>query len=211
MNLWIRLPKHLNIVKLVVDEMTICWVYNTICSWRHPGREQSSCIQIEWLQQLIDVVDELNLNLGIAHQGIASRNLVIDEVTDSLILFDINFSARIGQQGYSEARNDIKGILFTVYEMITRNDDLRAVRHEDQNVSILEQKDWVKHPDVQLDHPISEFRKLLNEWCEKRRAGKQITGHTDAPNFLDWPPLPNPPLPEVVSHYGGNTVKEHKM
>ncbi|KAL7918878.1 hypothetical protein ACQKWADRAFT_302785 [Trichoderma austrokoningii] len=215
MSLWIRLPKHPNIVpfdNIVVDELEGRFVgFTTVYI---PGgnceENKNRLFKLKWLRQLIGVIDELNLNLGVAHQDVAPLNLLIDDATDSLMLFDFNFSARIGKPGYSEARNDIKGILFTMYEIITRNDDLRAVRHEDQDVSTIEHEDWVKHPDVLLDHPVSEFRQVLNEWCEKRRAGKQIATYTDAPNFLDWPPVPDPPLSEVETHYVGKTVKELK-
>ncbi|KFG83002.1 hypothetical protein MANI_029557 [Metarhizium anisopliae] len=167
--------------------------------------------KLKWLHQLINVINELNLNFGISHQDIAPRNLVIHEPTDSLMLFDFNFSARIGRPGYLEARNDIKGTLFAMYEIITRNDDLRSIRLQDQDVSLIEHKEWVKHPDVQLDRPVSEFRRVLEEWCEKRRAGKQITLNTEAPNFLDWPPFPDPPLSEVeVRYVVGGTTKEMK-
>ncbi|KND94644.1 hypothetical protein TOPH_00756, partial [Tolypocladium ophioglossoides CBS 100239] len=213
MNLWIRLPRHPNIVpfdKIVVDEIEGRFVgFTTVYITGGTLEENKTRLfKLKWLHQLINVVDELNLNLGIDHQDVARRNLVINEATDSLMLFDFNFSARIGQREYSKARNDIKGVLFTMYEIITSNGDLRAIRHEDQDVSVIEHADWVKHPDVLLDHPVSEFRKVLKEWCEKRRAGKQITVHTDAPNFLDWPPLPDPPLSEVEIRYVGKTVKE---
>lgn len=79
--------------------------------------------KLNWLRQLTAVIDELNLNLGIAHQDVAPRNL--------LIIFDFNFSVRIGEPGYSESRNNIDGVLFTMYEIITRDDTLRAVRHEE--------------------------------------------------------------------------------
>ncbi|UKZ81479.1 hypothetical protein TrVFT333_009251 [Trichoderma virens FT-333] len=199
--------------RIVIDELEGRFVgFTTIYI---PGgtleENKTRPFKLKWLQQLINVVDEINLDLGIAHQDIAPRNLVIDETTNALMLFDFNFSARIGMPGYSEARNDIKGTLFTMYEIITRNDDLRTIRHEDQDVSVIEREDWAKHPDVLLDHPISEFRRVLKEWCEKRRAGKQITTYKDAPNFLDWPPVPDPPLSEIETHYVGKTVKEVKM
>ena len=215
MNLWIRLPKHPNIVpfdSIVVDELEGRFIgFTTVYI---PGgtldENKTRLFKLTWLHQLINVVDELNLNLGVAHQDVAPRNIVIHEATDSLKLFDFNFSARIGRPGYSEARNDIKGVFFTMHEIITRNNDLRSVRHEDQDVSAIEQEDWVKHPDVLLDQPVSVFQQVLKEWCEKRRAGKQITAHTDAPNFLDWPPVPDPPLSEVETHYADGTVKELK-
>lgn len=210
-----RLPKHPHIVpfmNIVVDELEGRFVGFT--TKYIPGgtleENKSRPFKLRWLRQLMNVIDELNLNLGIAHQDIATRNLVIDETTDSLMLFDFDFSARIGTPAYSEARNDIKGVFFTIYEIITRNDSLRAVRHEDQDISIIEREDWMKHPDVLLDHPVSAYRQVVDEWREQRRNGKQITAYTDAPHYLDWPPLPDPPLSEVETHYIGKTVKELK-
>ncbi|KAF5139044.1 hypothetical protein E5D57_002833 [Metarhizium anisopliae] len=198
--------------KVIVDELEGRFVgFTTVYV---PGgtleENNTRTFKLKWLHQLINVIDELNLNLGISHQDIAPRNLVIHEPTDSLMLFDFDFSARIGRTGYSEARNDVKGTLFTMYEIITRNDNLRAIRHEDQDVSLIEHTEWVRHPDAQLDRPVSEFRRVLEEWCERRRAGKQITLNTEAPNFLDWPPFPDPPLSEVEVHYVGGAVKEMK-
>lgn len=183
-----RLPKHPNIVpfhSIVVDELEGRFVGFT--SVYIPGgtleENNTRTFKLKWLHQLINVIDELNLNLGISHQDIAPRNLVIHEPTDSLMLFDFDFSARIGRTGYSEARDDVKGTLFTMYEIITRNDNLRAIRHEDQDVSLIEHKEWVRHPDVQLDRPISEFRCVLEEWCEAASREANYFEHR-GPQFL---------------------------
>ncbi|KAF5714649.1 kinase-like domain-containing protein [Fusarium globosum] len=213
MNLWMRLPKHSHIAafdKIVVDEIEgRCVGFTTEYI---PGgtleENKSRTFKLKWLTQLIAVVDELNLNLGVAHQDIAPRNLLVDETADSIIIFDFNFSVRVGEPGYSEARNDIKGVLFTIYEIITRDETLRAVRHEDQNVQEIEKKEWVQHPDVQLDHPVSEFREVLREWSDKRCRGKQLTTYKDAPNFIDWPDTPQPPLSEMVVYYDGKPTTE---
>ncbi|KAI9898827.1 hypothetical protein N3K66_005288 [Trichothecium roseum] len=147
---------------------------------------------------LMAVVDELNLNLGITHQDVAPRNLLIDEKTDSLMIFDFNFSARIGDERYTEPRNDIKGVFFTMYEMITLNKIPRAVRLEDLKMSDIEDRKWELHPDVQLDHPVSEFRAALAQWSKRRRQGEHITFYKGAPNYIDWPDRPASPLPEPV-------------
>ncbi|KAK2612249.1 hypothetical protein QQS21_001675 [Conoideocrella luteorostrata] len=185
MCLWCRL-KHPNIVpfdKVVVDELEGCFVGFT--SKYIPGGtlkdNTTRVFKLKWLHQLTNVIDELNLNLGVAHQDVSPRNIVIDEPTDTLMLFDFNFSARIGKYGHEEPR------------MISRE---RV--HHDQEVLAVEQMDWSKHPDVCLDHSVSEFRKVLDEWCERRRKGAQVTINTQAPNFIDWPPIPDPPLTEVA-------------
>lgn len=212
-NLWIRLPKHPNIVpfdSIIVDELEgqIVGFTTTFVPGGTLDENKSRPFKLEWLRQLIGVVDFLNLDLGIEHQDVAPRNLLVDETTEKILLFDFNFSARIGKGAYSEHRNDVKGVLFTVYEIITRDAELRSVRHEHQDVSKLETSSWTKHPDVLLDHPVSEFRKVLDEWCKKRRSGRQVNIYTAAPNFLDWPPLPDPPLSEVERGYPPNMVKE---
>ncbi|KAM5370882.1 hypothetical protein ACJZ2D_008315 [Fusarium nematophilum] len=215
MNLWMRLPKHPNIVAfdgLVVDELENRYVGFTT---RYiPGgtlqENKTRLFKLKWLHQLTGVIDELNLNLGIAHQDVAPRNLLIDETSDSLMIFDFNFSARIGKTGYRHSRSDVKGVLFTMYEIITGDDSLRAVRYEDQDVSTIENVDWTKHPDVLLDHLVSEFRQVLREWCKKRRS-RTIALHTDAPNFIDWPPLPEPPPSEVLTYYMDRTTSEMRV
>ncbi|OAA73102.1 Protein kinase-like domain protein [Cordyceps fumosorosea ARSEF 2679] len=196
MSLWCRL-KHPNIVpfdRVVVDELEGRIVGFT--SKYIPGgtleENPDRVFKLKWLHQLIHVVDDLNLRLGLAHQDVAPRNVVIDEPTDTLLLFDFDFSARIGKTGYSEPRNDIKGVVFTMYEVITRDKARREKRHEDQDVSAVDQMDWSKHPDARLDSPVHDFRKVLDDWRERRRKGKQISVNTDAPNALDWPPLPDP-------------------
>ncbi|PNP55199.1 hypothetical protein FNYG_15526 [Fusarium nygamai] len=190
-----RLPKHPHILtfdKTVMEEIEGRCVGFT--NEHVPGgtleENKTRTFKLKWLTQLIAVIDELNLNLGIAHQDIAPRNLLIDEEADSIMICDFNFSVRIGEPGYAESRNDIKGVIFTISARET-------------NILEIEQKEWVQHPDVRLDHPVSEFRKALREWSEKRRRGKQLTTYKDTPNFIDWPDTPQPPLSEMVVYYGG--------
>lgn len=154
--------------------------------------------RLEWLRQLIKVVDDLNLRYGIAHQDIAPRNLLVNESTDSVMLFDFNFSARINNlspgesECYVEERNDVKGVVFTTYEIITRDNSLRSMPHEDQNLDDLK-LEWVKHPEVMLDHPVASYRLMLQEW-QKRRAGDLYAIHLgNVPEAIDWPPRPKLP------------------
>lgn len=200
--LWVRLPRHPNIVsfdKVVVDELEGRLVGFTTPFI--PGgtveENKSRTFKLKWLKQLIGVVDYLNLELGIAHQDVALHNLLVDEEADSILIFDFNHSARIGTEAYSEPRNDVKGVIFTIYELITRDDDLPSAMLGERDVSKIEKSNWTKHPEVLLDHPVADFRKVLDDWCEKRRSGEQINMYTDAPNYIDWPPLPGPVLEEI--------------
>ncbi|CAJ0547464.1 Ff.00g042180.m01.CDS01 [Fusarium sp. VM40] len=218
MNLWMRLPKHPNIVsfdKIVVDELEgRCIGFTTkYIAGGTLDENKSRIFKLKWLHQLIAVIDELNLNLGIAHQDVALRNLVIDDLTDSLMIFDFNFSARIGDMGFSQARNDVDGVIFTIYELITGHDELRSVEHEKQNVSDIEGMKWIKHPDVQLDHPVAEFRKLLDQWSTGRRKdANRINIYKDAPNYIEWPGIPRPPPSEIGTNYiTGPMIESHGL
>ncbi|KAH7167919.1 hypothetical protein DER46DRAFT_625606 [Fusarium sp. MPI-SDFR-AT-0072] len=189
MNLWMRLPRHPNIVpfdQVVVDELE--------------GENKSRVFKLKWLQQLIKVVDDLNLEYGIAHQEIAPRNLLIDEPKDSIMLFDFNFATRINcpspgeGESYIEDRNDVKGVIFTTYEIITQDDSLRSIPHQDQNLDNLGLK-WVKHPEVKLDHPVESYQLMLKEWRERREGGfrsgntislKTVQGQTNSVTVDSW-------------------------
>ncbi|TQN68126.1 CBL-interacting serine/threonine-protein kinase 25 [Colletotrichum shisoi] len=209
MNLWMRLPRHPNIVpfdRVVVDEIKGCVVGFT--SSYVPGgnleENRSRVFRLKWLRQLIDVVDDLNLEHGIAHQDIAPRNLLVDESTDYVMLFDVNFAARINHpsspgegESYLEDRNDIKGVIFTAYEIITQDNSLRSMPHEDQNLDSLG-GEWVKHSEVKLDHPVAAYKLMLQEWQERRASDLRPVNPRDVPRAIDWPSRPKPPQ-ETIS------------
>ncbi|KAL5596137.1 hypothetical protein FOVSG1_009826 [Fusarium oxysporum f. sp. vasinfectum] len=183
--------------KLVVDELEgrIVGFTSNYVPGGNLEENKSRVFKLKWLQQLIKVVDELNLGHGIAHQDIAPRNLLINESTDSIMLFDFNFAARINcpssgeGESYVEERNDIKGVIFTIYEIITQDDSLRSIPHEDQNLDNIELK-WVKHPGVKLDNPVESYQLMLKEWRERRERDSRSG---NVPRLIDWPAMPKPP------------------
>lgn len=221
MNIWMRLPPHPHIVpfdRIVVEELygrqhvvgftslhiaggTLDRVY------QNPG--DSRVFKLKWLAQLTSLVDDLNLKYGIQHQDVAPRNLLVDERTDNITLFDFNCAARIGgplrANGpvYGEKCDDVKGVVFTLYEIITRDGHFRSfgVPHWEQNASsVLSMVAWVQHPEVRLDHSIAEYRAVLDDWMGARNARGNITVFTDAPEFIDWPNMQEPPcLPDERS------------
>lgn len=203
-NIWIRLPPHPNIVpfdRLVLDELHGGVVGFT--SLYIPGGQleenKSRTFKLEWLRQLTCVIDDLNLKYGVAHQDVAARNLVVNPETDALMLFDFNYSGQIGGMNYSKDRNDVKGVVFTLYEIITRDMHFREVPWDQQNSADVEGlEEWVQHPDTKLDHPVSEYRSVLKEWVKRRREGKQVAIYTEAPEYIDWPVFPEPPPVEVT-------------
>lgn len=212
-NLWMRLPTHSNLVpfdRLVLDELHGHVVGFT--SLYIPGgtisENKSRAFKLEWLRQLTSVIDDLNLKYGIAHQDVSSRNLLIDPKTDALMLFDFNYSGQIGGIGYGKDRDDVKGVIFTLYEIITRDMHFRDVPYYEQNPADVQGlEEWVQHPDVKLDHSVSEYRSVLNDWVDKRRNGRQISHYTEAPEYIDWPDFPAPPPKDTVfSDSKGNST-----
>ncbi|KAI1748619.1 hypothetical protein F4782DRAFT_550498 [Xylaria castorea] len=159
---------------------------------------KSRVFKLEWLKQLIEVVDLLNLQYSIVHQDIAPRNPLVDDSTDSIKLFDFNFAARVGRfslpgvESYVEDRNGVKGVIFTMYELITQDHSLRSVPHEEQNLEDLT-IEWIKHPGVKLDHPVASYQLVLQEWQELRAGSLHDIRTGDTPEAIDWPSRPQPP------------------
>ena len=154
------------------------------------------------------VIDDLNLKYGIIHQDVAARNLLVNPKTGDLMLFDFNYSGRVGDRACTEGRDDVKGVVFTLYEIINRDEHFRDLPHDQQNLAdVVGLEEWVQHPDVKLDHSVSEYRSVLNDWVKKRREGKQVAIYTEAPESIDWPDFPTPPEKEqIISDGRGNNT-----
>lgn len=211
MNLWMHLSrKHPSIVpfdRIVVEQLDVLQDHIVGFTTLHiaggtldaidenPG--DCRIFKLKWLLQLMSLVDDLNYKYGVQHQDIAPRNLLVDEATDNIMLFDFNFSARIGAPArnmgipFFQDRDDVKGVIFTMYEIITRDDHFRSVPHRDQDTSsVLKMENWVKHPDVRLDEPVAKYRAELDTWVLKRQEQGSLKIFTDASDYVDWPELP---------------------
>ncbi|TEA13433.1 hypothetical protein C8034_v004873 [Colletotrichum sidae] len=51
---------------------------------------------------------------------------------------------------------------------------------------------WPKHPDLYLDHPVSEYRSVLDSWVKGRQEGICIFVYTEAPEPIERPELDLP-------------------
>lgn len=146
--------------------------------------------RFEWLQQLTEVVDFLNLELGIMHQDIAPRNLLVNPGTYKLVLFDFNWAAR-GKDRLIDGRDDVSSVVFTLYELITNDTHFTSIPHWDRNIDMVQSiSEWLCNHE--LDSDISVFRNFLNEWVAKRRCDKDMERYLNAPSQLIWPDLPIP-------------------
>lgn len=78
-----------------------------------------------------------------------------------------------------------------MYEIITRDDHFRCVPHTEQNVKNLEEIEWVKHPGVELDHPVSDCCSVVMRWA-KGRERRHVSMCTEAPKCIDWEAIKPP-------------------
>jgi hypothetical protein len=195
------LPRHPNIVP--VDRVVISDAESRLLGFTTPyipngtiGENKDRIFKLAWFQQLLDVVDYLNFDLGIMHQDIAPRNLLVDPETDNLLLFDFDRAARIGQPSCFPERNDVNGVIFTLYEIVSQDDHFRRVEHREQDPdAVLILESWPLK--CKLDCEVGEFRKLLDEWVRRRKC------QDDAPplKHVDFTPdLPDvPPASPVIT------------
>ena len=201
-----NLPPHPHIIpvdKIVLEEFDGVGVVGFTTPFIANGSlddNKSRTFKLKWLKQLIQTVDDLNLKFGVSHQDIAARNMLIDPATDNLVLFDFNFSAMIDvvsdwtkktekdYTGQRVDRDDVKGVMFALHDIITRTyiDQVYYLHLVDEK-DIEPPEKWVKHPDVQLDHPVSEYYDTLMTWVRRRRSGPQVTHYTQATEHITYP------------------------
>ncbi|KAL3473067.1 kinase-like domain-containing protein [Aspergillus californicus] len=135
------LPPHPNIVPF--DRVVLEDVETRVIGFTTkyiPGGSLSNeniPFRFEWLQQLTRVVDFLNLELGIMHQDIAPRNLLVDPDTHNIRLFDFD-RASSGEEDLMDGRDDVTGVVFTIYEVITNNAHFTSIPHWDRNMDMVQ-------------------------------------------------------------------------
>lgn len=136
--------------------------------------------RLQWLHQLIKLVDELNYDYGVMHQDIAPRNLLVHE--DELQLFDFNLSAMVGEDCWP-GREDGKGVIFTLHEIITRDERYLKLKADEIDAEAVMELEWVKHPGVKLDSDVQDFKDVLVKWLAERN-GRDMTPQ---PTWIRWP------------------------
>jgi hypothetical protein len=204
LNLLKSLPPHPNIVpfdRIVVEDMESRAIGFT--TEYIPGGTLDNpevLFRFEWLQQLTELVNFLNLELGIMHQDIAPRNLLIDPNTHKLLLFDFDWVA-CGKKGLLDGRDDITGVIFTLYELITNDTHFTSIPHWDRNGDMVQNiPEWTCNR--QLDTDISIFRTFLNKWVVTRKTDGDMDRYLNATNRLSWPDLPTAPDYQVPFELG---------
>lgn len=231
LNCWIRLSGHPNIVpidRIVTDHEEVpshgpVEVVVGFTSVFIPGStiqdNPSRLFKLRYLEQLLQVVDDLNLNFGIVHQDLAPRNLLIDPDTDTLQLFDFSCAGRLGWEGATEDQGlfsnsgsfklDLNGVIATMYEIITQDTSLAEQVLMGEDISTIQEKEWVKHPDTNLDTDVQHYRERLERWLQWRNQPENLISHyTQASSHtrFQWPQSWRPKVPLLDQE--GNSIGE---
>ncbi|KAJ5693261.1 hypothetical protein N7462_002684 [Penicillium macrosclerotiorum] len=193
LNLLALLPPHPNLVPLdrVVLEDTESRVIGFTTKYISGGTladHPEIPLRFEWLKQLTQVVDFLNLELGVMHQDIAPRNLLIDPDTSGILLFDFNWA--FYGESLLEGRDDVSNVVYTLYELVTNDTHFSSIPYEDRNIDISQGSEWTCKRE--LDSDISKFRNFLNEWVTRRKSNESTRIYCNPPNRLTWPEQPTP-------------------
>lgn len=56
---------------------------------------------------------------------------------------------------------------------------------------------WQQHPQARLDHPVADFRSVLDSWINSRRQAQHVSHYTEASEYIDWPALKPPPQDDL--------------
>lgn len=229
LNCWLRLSGHPNIVpidRIVTDHEDVpdhgpVEVVVGFTSVFVPGMtiqdNPSRLFKLKYLEQLLQVVDDLNSKFGIVHQDLAPRNLLVDPATDTLQLFDFSCAGRLGFEGVTEDQGlfsnsgsfklDLTGVVATVYEVITQDTQLAEQVLMGADISTIQEKEWVKHPDISLDRDVTDYRQSLQRWLQRRNQPENFISHyTQAPSLIEWPQSWRPQIP--LLDQDGNPVGE---
>ncbi|KAF7891973.1 hypothetical protein EAF00_008275 [Botryotinia globosa] len=208
MNLLRSLPPHPNLVPF--DGVVLEDVESRVIGFTTkyiPGGSLSNPkipFRLEWLKQLTEVVDFLNLHLGIMHQDIAPRNLLIDPDTQKLLLFDFD-RASCGNFWLMDNRDDVSGVIDTLHQLITNDSYFTEIPHWERNMDMVQNlPEWVCNRE--LDADVSVFREFLNEWVKKRKSGGIMEQYLKAPNRPVWPERPPPISDYDVPYEVGTTL-----
>ncbi|CRL18232.1 Tyrosine-protein kinase, active site [Penicillium camemberti] len=205
LNLLKSLPPHPNIVpfdRVVLEEESRVIGFTTKYIPGGTLANSNVSFRFEWLQQLTQLVDFLNLDYGIMHQDIAPRNLLIDPSTHEILLFDFDRAAS-GEKNLQDGRDDVSSVVFTLYELITNDMSFSGIPHWERNIDMVQSiSEWTSRRE--LDFEVSKFREFLDEWVAARRSDVDgdMKRYLNAPNRLTLSDLPTAPEYNVPFEMG---------
>jgi hypothetical protein len=179
--------------KFVVDDVELRLLgYTSVCPTGETLRDSPHRpFRLSWLEQLTQIVDDLNLKYGIIHQNIAPCNIMIDSKTNRLTLLDFDRATQIGADGEIAKLNDINGVIFSVYQILTLDTEYQGLSCGNLDVGEIERMtQWPVNIQLEADLDVAAIRHHLNEWVARRRTAPMLKHHREASGPLQIPPRP---------------------
>ncbi|KAJ5738102.1 hypothetical protein N7493_001257 [Penicillium malachiteum] len=141
-NILSKLPPHPNLIpfdRIVLEdiESRVIGFTTRYITCQPLSTASDRPFRLTWLQQLTQLVDFLNLELGIMHQDIAPRNLLIDSNTERILPFDFDWAAN-AKETLEEGRDDISSLAFTLYEIITKDTQFTDIPHWERSIDMVQ-------------------------------------------------------------------------
>jgi Protein kinase domain len=160
--------------------------------------------RLSWLDQMIEVVDDINLKYGVMHRDIAARNFLIDPQTQRLLLFDFNLCMQIGDATRQIRKfwgpPDVDGVIFTIYELLTFDKSFRSstVYHQVEVGPVEEMVEWPLKATLEPGLDVSTIRRRLDTWAKERRTTRTIKHFSEATDPIAFPEMPTEEFPEYT-------------
>jgi len=128
-------------------------------------------------------VDELNLRYGVVHGDLHYGNVLIDQSTNQLRVFDFGNSKLMGPDHYRRHgtfNKDVQGVILIAWWMVTRNEDYDRRQLWGDLTELEDVATWEQAADANLSHEPEEFYRFMIDWAEKRRSAKPMKDYTEA-------------------------------
>lgn len=195
------LPNVLPIKQLVLDETTNLGVVGFTAPFMAGGDLGRWCknhpIKRKWLRQLMMAVDRLNLEYGVCHGDIGPRNVLFDSELDEVYLCDFALATPMDWAVPQRLRNDVKGVLLTVFELLTRDPRCKhgnlARMNEDELVGA-GRSAWTLHPMARLEGNVTvdDIYTEVTRWATLRRKAPVNDNGVPIINTpgIEWKPFP---------------------
>lgn len=170
------LPNVLPIKHLVLDETTNSGVVGFTAPYMADGDLGRWCedhpIKRKWLRQLMAAADRLNLEYGLYHGAIGPGNVLLDSETDKVYLCD--FGRATPMERADPRCNDVKGVLLTVFELLTRDPRCKhgkLARMNERELVGAGRRAWTLHPMARLEGNVTvdDIYTEVTEWATLRR------------------------------------------
>ena len=119
---------------------------------------------------LLLVIDDLEPDITKVTFPAAGEVMFVDPSTDKLVVIDFGLAAYIGSEHEYRHRNDVNGVIYTLYEILTHDNHFRDCVHPDnyhiEDVTSMEE--WPLQIDLEPGLDVQTLRSMVMKWAEIR-------------------------------------------